>query len=148
GPNELYSNVGAFSLLHLSGSTGTFAQPNGHRSWMKTGITFTDNNDMSYIGLRQIGTGNDITETTITWTDNSGGGAYGPDDMVFRFTTDINNNTISTDLNTEGDADGRHIARFTGTGEFGLGNTFGINATGTPANLYVRPASLGHYSLS
>lgn len=121
GPNELYTNVGAFSLLHLSGNTGTFAQPNGHRSWMKTGITFTDNNDMSYIGLRQIGTGNDITETTITWTDNSGGGAYGPDDMVFRFTT--GDGTITDDLGGSG-LNGREIMRMNTNGNIGIGPRF------------------------
>ncbi|NBX79048.1 MAG: tail fiber domain-containing protein, partial [Flavobacteriales bacterium] len=38
-----------------------------------------------------------------------------------------------------------HVARFTGTGEMGMGNTFGINR-GT--SIYVRPKSLIHMSFS
>lgn len=39
-----------------------------------------------------------------------------------------------------------HIGRFTGEGLFGLGNTFGIQNTSIPANLYVRPQSIFHLS--
>lgn len=59
-------------MLHLAGRDGTFVQDGGYRPWMKTGITFTDNNDLSYFGLRKVGTGTDLTETTIAWTDNWG----------------------------------------------------------------------------
>ncbi|MCO5269750.1 MAG: hypothetical protein M9897_12730 [Brumimicrobium sp.] len=49
-PGTLYNaNRGAYSLLHLNGE-GTLLQEGGYRSWMKTGITFTGNNDLSYIG--------------------------------------------------------------------------------------------------
>ena len=150
GNQFLWSNKGPFSQLHLNGRDQTHLQEEGYRPWMKTGITLTDNVDLSYIGLRQVGTGYDITETVIVWSDNEGTSSPGPDDMVFRFTSlgttppSIN----SGNLQDATDLDGRHIARFTGSGEFGLGNTFGTNPTGTPANLYVRPASLGHYSLS
>ncbi|HXJ99916.1 MAG TPA: hypothetical protein VNJ50_13770 [Gelidibacter sp.] len=141
-------NRGAYSLLHLNGE-GTTLQEGGYRSWMKTGITFTGNNDLSYIGLRQVGTGTDITETTIAWSDNQGASHPGPDDMVFRFLASGGGTTaISSNLQSVNDYDGLHVARFTSTGNFGLGNTFGTNPTGTPSNLYVRPASLGHYSLS
>jgi hypothetical protein len=51
-----YNNKGAYSLMHLSGSLGTFVQELGYRPWMRTGITFTDNQDLSYFGLRQVGT--------------------------------------------------------------------------------------------
>ncbi len=44
GVGTLYNNLGAFSLLHLNGSA-TRAQELGYRTWMKTGITFTDNAD-------------------------------------------------------------------------------------------------------
>lgn len=150
GPgNNLWANKGPFSLLHLNGRIGNTVQEFGYRPWMQTGITLTDNIDLSYIGLRQVGTGTDVTETTITWADNPAGPGVGPDDMAFRFTSGAGNASISTtDLQTSSDLDGLHIARFAGTGEFGLGNTFGINTTGTPANLYARPASLAHYSLS
>lgn len=49
---SIYNNKGAYSLLHLNGTAPI--QQNGYRPWMKTGITFTDNQDMSYFGLRQI----------------------------------------------------------------------------------------------
>lgn len=145
GPYELYSNFGAFSLLHLNGSEGNYAQYFGHRTWMKTGITFTDNNDMSYFGLRRVGTNYDVTETALVWADNSGT-TSGPDDMVFRFNSGDNLTTYNSDYANSDDIDGLHVARFAGTGHFGLGNTFGVNTTGTPANLYVRPQSLLHMS--
>jgi hypothetical protein len=50
---SIYNDKGAYSLLHLNGTAPI--QQNGYRPWMKTGITFTDNQDMSYFGLRQIG---------------------------------------------------------------------------------------------
>ncbi len=82
----LYNQKGAFSMLHLNGSQGTFPQEGGYRPWMRTGITLTDNNDLSYMGIRKVGSGTDITETTITWSDNQGNNPPGPDDMTFRFT--------------------------------------------------------------
>lgn len=50
GPNELYSNYGAFSQLHLNGGIGADVQQFGYRPWMQAGVTFTDNQDLSYIG--------------------------------------------------------------------------------------------------
>lgn len=145
---NLLNQQGAYSLLHLNGRDGTFVQEGGFRPWMKAGVTLTDNNDLSYIGLRKVGTVDDVTETVIAWSDNAGVNPPGPDDMVFRFTSGGNGNTtISSDLNAADDLDGRHIARFAPTGEFGLGNTFGTNPPGTPAGLYVRPQSLLHLSL-
>ncbi len=147
GWQNIYTQKGAFSLLHINGP-GSAYQEYGYRPWMKTGVTFTGNEDLSYFGLRKVGSGGDITETTITWSDNSNSSQWGPDDMTFRFTgSGSGSNTISSNLNTINDLDGLHIARFTPSGEFGLGNTFGVNATGTPANLYVRPQSLMHMSL-
>lgn len=52
GNTPIY-NVGAFSLLHLNGDASTLAggiDPLGHRDWMKTGITFTGNGDLLYVG--------------------------------------------------------------------------------------------------
>ena len=96
-----------------------------------------------------MGTGTDITETTIAWSDNQGSSHPGPDDMVFRFLASGGGTTaISSDLESVNDFDGLHVARFAPTGEFGLGNTFGINTPTTPPNLYVRPQSLMHLSLN
>lgn len=139
---SLYSTKGAFSQFHIHGSG--IVQEFGFRPWMKTGITLTDNNDMSYIGLRQLGGGIDVTEMVINWTDNAAGLPYGPDDMVFRFTSGgsgnpaISNNRILSD-----DLDGLHIARYSPDGRYALGNTFGINVGTTQ---YVRPQSLFHMS--
>ncbi len=145
GPNELYSSKGAYSQLHLNGD-GTFTQQFGYRPWMKTGVTFTSNNDLAYIGQRQLGTDYDVTETIISWADNQGG-ASGPDDLSFRFTTSGNGTGYNTsNLRATDDIDGLHIARFTGAGRIGFGNTFGVNTTGTPTNLYTTPQSLLHMS--
>ncbi len=148
GNPSLYNSKGAFSLLHLNGPQSTFGggfvQEFGYRPWMKTGITFTGGNDLMYFGIRQTLRGQDKTEMTLTWSDNSGTTFPGPDDMVFRFTSGGNGNTsYSNNLTDPTDLDGQHIARFTGDGNFGLGPTFGdptINAN------TVRPASLFHMS--
>ncbi|MFN5983283.1 MAG: tail fiber domain-containing protein [Fluviicola sp.] len=135
---------GAYSLLHLNG--GAAVQQNGYRPWMKTGITLTDNQDLSYIGLRQVGNGLDVTETVINWSDNTGATS---DDMTFRFTGNSTNITTidQNDYRSSVDYDGLHIGRFTAAGLFGLGNTFGYaNVAGEPANVYVRPQSLFHMS--
>jgi hypothetical protein len=82
---SIYTTKGAFSLLHLHGSG--IVQEFGYRPWMKTGITLSDNNDMSYIGLRQVGTGIDVTEMVVNWTDNDAGIPFGSDDLTFRFSS-------------------------------------------------------------
>ena len=146
GGGNIYDR-GAYSLLHLNG--GAAIQQNGYRPWMKTGITFTDNQDMAYFGLRQLGSGLDVTEIGVTWSDNTANlDGLGPDDFVFRFTGGTTNSTTILDndyRNTE-DLDGLNIARFTGTGLFALGNTFGANPIGTPPLVFVRPQSLFHMS--
>jgi hypothetical protein len=80
---DIYSQKGAFSQLHLNGEGSNF-QEYGYRPWMKTGITLTGNRDLSYFGLRALGTGEDITETTIAWSDNNNAANPGPDDMYLR----------------------------------------------------------------
>lgn len=143
----LYNNKGAFSLLHLNGATTSNGyQEFGYRPWMKTGITFTGNRDLSYMGLRAIGNGEDITETTIAWSDNNNATNPGPDDMVFRFTSGGNTLTYEPDFSLNTDLDGLHVSRFTGNGLMGLGNTFGINV-GLPATVvYNTPRALLHMS--
>jgi hypothetical protein len=63
GGQNLWSNRGPYSLLHLNGKTGNVIQQAGYRPWMQTGITFTDNQDLSYMGLRKLGAGFDITSS-------------------------------------------------------------------------------------
>lgn len=64
----MYQDKGAFPLLHLNGNASV--QQNGYRPWMQTGITLTDNQDLSYIDLRQVRTDFDYTEMVINWSDN------------------------------------------------------------------------------
>jgi hypothetical protein len=138
------NNRGAFSMFHING-TG-IVQEFGARRWWKTGITLTDNSDAAYFGLRQVGTGIDVTETVINWTDNQSGGDFGPDDMVFRFTTGFGDLSYNnTNYRTPADLDGLHIARFTAGGFLGLGNTFGVNPPSVSTS-YARPQSLFHMS--
>lgn len=139
--NWLSTNT-PFSQLHLVGRNGAFIQGFGFRPWMQTGVTLTDNQDLSYFGLRQVDGLIDVTETVIAWSDNSGA-TSGPDDMVFRFTGGGGNTTTNTNFEDVLDVDGRHVARYTGSGLYGLGNTFGINTSGT---LYNTPRSHFHMS--
>ncbi len=133
---------GPYSLLHLNGRAGSQVIDQGYRPWMKTGVTFTDNSDAMYVGTRIVF--NDITEAIFNWSDNPTGPGVGPDDMVFRFTQDAipsGTTAISPNRNSANDLDGRHIARFTGTGNFGIGATFGLVQQG-----YVRPQNILHLS--
>lgn len=137
---------GPMSLLHLNGDEGTFAQILGYRNWMKNGISFTNNNDLGFIGNRKLSTKInefDISEMTLSWSDNAG-----VDDFCIRFTSG-SGTTVSNNFEDQADLDGLHIARFTGRGFMGLGSTFGTNAFGmTPTPAYVSPQSLLHMSLN
>jgi hypothetical protein len=143
--NSWYTGTGPFSLLHLNGRDQTFIQTFGHRNWMKTGITFTDNEDLSYMGIRQVGTGFDVTETVVSWSDNSTS-SDGPDDFALRFTGSGAGNTDNNYANLRdiGDNDGLHVGRFCSNGLIGFGNTFG--AENISPSGYVRPQSLLHMS--
>jgi hypothetical protein len=148
GINIYNAGSGAFSLLHLNG-TGSAVQELGYRNWMQTGISFTENRDFSYIGLRKLSTNpaqEDITETTIAWTDNDGNGLTS-DDLQFRFISGSIDAAINN-VATSNDLDGLHVARFTSNGRIGFGNTFGVNALGmTPTVPYIAPQNLLHMSL-
>lgn len=139
--NPIY-NTGAFSLLHLNGKSNGIDEL-GYRNWMQTGITLTGNQDLSYMGLRQVGEKEDITETTIAWADD-GGGELGPDDLVFRFLAgNPSASSVSSNFSDPSDLDGVNIARFTPFGQIGFGNTFGLTADHPN---YVRPQNLLHLS--
>ncbi len=140
---SLYQDKGAFSQLHINGE-GSSYQEYGYRPWMKTGITLTGNRDLSYFGLRKLGSGEDITETTIAWSDNTESWHPGPDEMVFRFISGQASQSYLTDFSGNNDMDGLHVARFTGAGRMGLGNTFGINMGSSVG--YNTPQSLMHMS--
>ncbi len=143
---SIYDTKGAFSLLHLNGP-GTQVQELGYRSWMQTGITFTGNSDLSYIGLRKIGTAQDNSETVFGWSDNPPGLGI-TDEMCFRFMGQTAGPHIGLENTTTGtdDEDGLHIMRFNPNGRVGLGSTFGnTEVNSSPAN-YVGAQSLLHLS--
>ncbi|MBW6481444.1 MAG: tail fiber domain-containing protein [Vicingaceae bacterium] len=142
----LWDQRGPFSLLHLNGRTGfnSFVFAGGYRPWMRTGITFSDQIDLGYVGLRSVFPPGNINEMVINMS-NDPLASFGPDDIVFRFTVTGNGNTtIDDDFDVYNDLDGRHLARFTGSGDFGLGPVFGVVQSNPN---YVRPASLQHLSL-
>jgi len=68
GANSFYNSRGAFSLMHLNGNSNgsTFVQDGGYRPWMKTGITFTDNQDRAYVGYRANAL--DVSDFVINWS--------------------------------------------------------------------------------
>jgi len=70
GANSFYNSRGAFSLMHLNGNSNgsTFVQDGGYRPWMKTGITFTDNQDRAYVGYRANAL--DVSDFVINWSDH------------------------------------------------------------------------------
>ncbi len=147
-PNGIWNDAGPFTLLHLNGA-GSISSNSalGYLPWMQTGITLTDNNDLSYFGLRDVAGTVNVTETTILWSNDLAVGQE--DDMVFRFArvtgtsagSGAGDSINTTNLSVWDDLDGRHIARFTGGGRFALGPTFG---RGNAA--YVLPASMFHMS--
>ncbi len=69
GNVPLWTNAGPYSLLHLNGRDGG-GQAFGYRPWMQTGITFTEEFDLSYVGNRVIGTNHDINEFTLAWSND------------------------------------------------------------------------------
>ncbi|HRN41280.1 MAG TPA: hypothetical protein PK649_04295, partial [Vicingus sp.] len=146
GGGPIWSTQGPFSLLHLNGDGG--GQENGFRPWMQTGITLTENFDLAYVGNRIVDGVGDRNEFTMAWSNDPTSTQFGPDDMVFRFLSGralgAAGSTINSDFSVPNDLDGRHIARFTGNGELGLGNTFGLMQSGVG---YIRPQSLLHMSL-
>jgi hypothetical protein len=109
-----------FSLLHLAGSGANYAE-SGFRPWMRDGITFTSNGDLSYIGPRSLGQV-DRNEFVIQWSDNANPDPFGPDDLVFRFTrADV---TQTVGMNS---MEGLEVMRCTGEegiGRVGIGNEF------------------------
>lgn len=69
GTGTYYNNKGAFSMLHLNGTTTLAAIELGYRPWMKTGVTFTENSDLMYVGRKSSGTNpatSDQTDAVIS----------------------------------------------------------------------------------
>lgn len=129
GPGTYYNNKGAFSLLHLNGTTSALAIELGYRPWMKTGITFTENSDLMYVGRKSEGTGPstiDQTDAIIAWADDGSGPPFsGPDNMrfIFTFGNAAGTSAPNGDL-TGGGMDGREVMRMTAIGNVGVGPRF------------------------
>lgn len=129
GGGTLYNTKGAFSLLHLNGTTTLAAIELGYRPWMKTGITFTENSDLMYVGRKSEGTGAstaDQTDAVIAWADDgSGPPFFGPDNLRFMFTfgNAAGTSAPNGDL-TGGGMDGREVMRMTAFGNVGVGPRF------------------------
>lgn len=129
GGGSLYNTKGAFSLLHLNGTTTLAAIELGYRPWMKTGITFTENSDLMYVGRKSEGTGPstaDQTDAVIAWADDgSGPPFFGPDNLRFMFTfgNAAGTSAPNGDL-TGGGMDGREVMRMTPQGNVGVGPRF------------------------
>lgn len=66
--DQFYTNgaPGPFSLLHLAAADNN-AQDISYLDWMKTGITFTGNEDHSYIGQKIQESMTKNSSTTRTW---------------------------------------------------------------------------------
>jgi hypothetical protein len=130
GLPSVWNTTGPASLLHLNGPDGTYMGLLGYRNWMKNGITFTANNDMMYVGPRRNGNLNDFTDAVFSWSDN-GSGEYGPDNMVFSYTTGDGTTIGSANGDLTGlGPDGREVMRLTAIGNIGMGPRF--NNTNQP----------------
>lgn len=97
-----------YGLLHLAGAGANYSQ-SSYRPWMRDGIVFTYNGDLAYVGPRNLGQ-LDRNEFVIQWSDNSGLDAFGPDDLVFRFTRSNGLGTLGASL------EGLEVMRCTGEG--------------------------------
>ncbi|MCG9910419.1 MAG: hypothetical protein MH137_03880, partial [Flavobacteriales bacterium] len=124
--NDVLGNPsgGPLSLLHLNGYESNTMGTGGFRNWMQSGITFTANNDLMYVGPRRNGSNNDVTDAMFVWGDNAQTGSLGPDNLLFAFTAGFGDNTVpGADL--DGTApNGREIMRLTATGNVGMGPRF------------------------
>lgn len=141
----LYEKFGAYSLLHLNGDRkeSEHVQEQGYRPWMKVGITFTSNNDLAYIGHRRMGTGKDVTDLVIGWSNdkNNDNSPLGGDNLVFTFLEGSGKGEKPVDPTDNG----TEIARFTPTcascpgnrGAFGIGDYSPGNGLGPETPDYV-----------
>ncbi|MCE3294364.1 MAG: hypothetical protein K0R65_78 [Crocinitomicaceae bacterium] len=120
------SNSGPYSQLHLNGTGSGIVS--GYRPWMKTGVTFTDNLDLQYVGNHVVNETSELNEFVMAW----GNTPSSHDDMVFRFITggegDPSGDVIGDpDLTT--DLDGLNVARFTPSGNLAIGPNFGYDGS-------------------
>lgn len=130
--DRLWSNLGPFSMLHLNGN-GSFVQELGYRPWMQTGITFTSNSDMAYIGHRATDGVEDRTDLMLVWSDNGIGASQ--DNLIFAFTTGDATGMGSNDL--DGTANyGREIMRMIPDGNIGIGPRFN-NSNNPKSQLHI-----------
>lgn len=120
------SSFGAYSLLHLIGDESPNVQTDGYRNWMRNGITFSNNFDAGFIGVRRMqgnnSLGDDVSDFVINWSDNYGvASSEGtPDNLVFCFTSgEGTGNYLVGNSNL-----GRETMRMTSEGNIGIGPDF------------------------
>ncbi len=92
---NIWNTKGPFSMLHLNGN-GSFVQELGYRPWMQTGITFTSNSDMAYIGHRATNGVEDRTDLMFVWSDNPIGDVQ--DNLIFAYSTGDQSHITTNDL--------------------------------------------------
>ncbi|MCO5274343.1 MAG: hypothetical protein M9900_05420 [Flavobacteriales bacterium] len=99
---------GPFSRLHLAeGGTYGNAEQWGYRPWQRNGITFTGNEDQSYIGQKFRGEGGTgETDMVIQWSDNPGN--WKGDRLRFLFTSSYNS-TATTGMNSREGLEGMRL---------------------------------------
>lgn len=109
-----------FSLLHLNGDNPSGAPETlGYRPWMRTGIVYTHNNDIMYIGPRAISP--DVTDAVIAWGDNSTESQFGPDNLTFIYTSGTGTGSGASS------SGGLEVARMTTDGNTGIGTDWSNN---------------------
>ena len=108
-------------------------QETGYRSWMRSGLLFSDSNDLMYIGPKS--NASDVTDFNLTWSDNPDSND-GPDNMRFAFTSAGGLGTTYNELLQGQGPDGREIMRFNGNGNVGIGPMF-TNAAQPQADLHI-----------
>ncbi|MBK9175464.1 MAG: tail fiber domain-containing protein [Flavobacteriales bacterium] len=89
-------NPGPFSRLHLH--DGTTVQSASYRPWMKNGVTFTGNQDHSFLGQKSAAV--DYTDMVLHWSDNPG--VTLKDRLRFIFTSGYSSIATSGAQSTEG----------------------------------------------
>jgi hypothetical protein len=122
---------GAFSLLHLVGDDSPNMQTNGYRNWMRNGLSFNNNFDAAFVGVRRMPNTlnppfqDDVSDFVLNWSDNPGSsvGTRTPDNLVFCFTSAYASSSGLTDL-VGNSLYGRETMRHTSDGLVGIGPRF------------------------
>ena len=118
------------TVVHIGGRLSGQAT-DGVRDWMDIGFLATYDSDNMYVGLKREGP--DRQDAVLAWGDNQTAlvPGSGPDNLRFIFAN--SQYALSPGDAESKSADGKEVARFTPTGQFGVGNNSpgAANAPGT-----------------